>query len=89
MKGLNKLNSQLLELCDAHKPLPPIRYETRGVWLDLPPLLCSRVREGGAMCARGGLHAIEHAMIALAPLGVACESSDLGCQCTRRQVKVD
>lgn len=35
--------------------------------------------------ARGGLHAVEHLLIGLAPLAVSCDGADLACQCTRRR----
>lgn len=85
---MNKLNGELLELCDAEVPLPPYQFETRGLWIDLPTALRDDVIKQGGMFARGALHAIEHALIALAPISVLCESSELGCQCTRRQVLV-
>jgi len=60
-------------------------YQTRGVWLELPPALRDALEARGESYARGALHAIEHAAIGLAPLCVACEAADLGCQCTRRE----
>eukprot|EP00966_Prymnesium_polylepis_P270928 6259267-Prymnesium_polylepis.1 len=85
-RKLSKHNASLIELCDAERPLPPHSYNTRGLWLDLPVQLRDALGARGHMFARGGLHAIEHAMIALAPLCVTCDPSELGCQCTRRQV---
>ena len=61
------------------------RYETRGVWVDLPSELRAALEARGHEFARGALHAIEHAAIGLAPLVATCEPSDLGCQCTRRE----
>jgi len=84
-RKLSKHNASLIELCDAERPLPPHSYNTRGLWLDLPVQLRDALGARGHMFARGGLHAIEHAMIALAPLCVTCDPSELGCQCTRRQ----
>mmetsp|Transcript_4079 Transcript_4079/g.7221 ORF Transcript_4079/g.7221 Transcript_4079/m.7221 type:complete len:167 (+) Transcript_4079:1-501(+) len=82
---MSKGSSQLLELCEAEAPLPPYQFDTRGVWMELPSALRDELAQRGHMFSRGGLHAIEHALIALAPLCVTCEAAELGCQCTRRQ----
>ena len=80
----NRLNSQLMELCDAERPLPPHEFDTRGLWLEMPSELRAALDRNGHSYARGGLHALEHLAIGLAPLCATCEPTDLGCQCTRR-----
>ena len=80
----SKVSGRLLELCEAERPKLPFEYQTRGVWLDLPSGLRNALHASGESYARGGLHALEHLAIGLAPLCVTCEPTDLGCQCTRR-----
>ena len=80
-----KAGGRVLELCDAERSLPPMEYQTRGVWLELPSKLRDALHARGEAYARGGLHALEHLVIALAPLCATCEPGDLGCQCTRRE----
>jgi DEAD/DEAH box helicase domain-containing protein len=57
--------------------LPPITFETVGLWLTVPDALCDMIvrREGHVM---GGLHAAEHALIALFPLLAICDRGDIG-----------
>ena len=81
----SKLGGRLLEMCELERKLPPIEYETRALWLELPHELREYLQARGEVYARGGLHALEHLCIGLAPLCATCESSDLGCQCTRRE----
>ena len=83
---LNKATGKLMPygLVEAEKPLPPMEYDTRGIWLDLPSALRDALHKRGEAYARGGLHALEHLAISLAPLCATCEPTDLGCQCTRR-----
>lgn len=54
----------------ARRPLelPPLEYETEGVWL---------VWEGGGVSA-GALHGAEHALVATVPLVVGCAAADVG-----------
>ena len=81
----SKAGGRLLEMYDLERPLPPMEYETRALWLELPHELRDALEVRGEAYARGGLHALEHLCIGLAPLCATCESSDLGCQCTRRE----
>jgi DEAD/DEAH box helicase domain-containing protein len=80
-----KLGGNLIEMCDLERPLPPMEFDTRCVWLELPHELRDAMHAHGEAYARGGLHALEHLCIGLSPLCATCESTDLGCQCTRRE----
>ncbi len=57
--------------------LPPLTFETVGLWIELPEELRGMVveREGHFM---GGIHAVEHAAISLFPLLAICDRSDIG-----------
>jgi DEAD/DEAH box helicase domain-containing protein len=57
--------------------MPPLRFETVGLWITLPDALRDLVleRHGHFM---GGLHAAEHALIALFPLLAICDRGDIG-----------
>ncbi len=57
--------------------LPPLTFETVGLWVALPDAVRERVveREGHFM---GGIHALEHAMISLFPLLAICDRGDIG-----------
>ncbi|HEU4401083.1 MAG TPA: Zn-binding domain-containing protein, partial [Candidatus Polarisedimenticolia bacterium] len=57
--------------------LPPLTFETVGLWITLPDALRDLVleQEGHFM---GGIHAAEHAMISLFPLLAICDRGDIG-----------
>ncbi len=57
--------------------LPPITFETVGLWTRLPDALRDMVlaEQGHFM---GGIHAAEHAMISLFPLLAICDRGDIG-----------
>lgn len=57
--------------------LPPSRFDTVAVWFDIPGPALSRIEEARLDFA-GGLHAAEHACIALLPLFALCDRNDLG-----------
>ncbi|MHB8791475.1 MAG: DEAD/DEAH box helicase [Desulfobulbaceae bacterium] len=57
--------------------LPPQIFETEGLWLEIPEHLV-RMAEGRQLHFMGGIHALEHAMIALLPLLVLCDRNDIG-----------
>ncbi len=57
--------------------LPPLTFETEGVWFAFP----RRLAEMAAIEQRhymGGLHALEHAVIGVLPYFVMCDRNDLG-----------
>lgn len=59
--------------------LPPTTFETRGLWITLPPMPPT---EGSArpnfVEFLGALHAAEHAVIGLLPLFAMCDRGDIG-----------
>ncbi|MDW7773954.1 MAG: DEAD/DEAH box helicase [Desulfobulbaceae bacterium] len=57
--------------------LPPQEFETEGFWVVLPRAL-QRETEKKQLHFMGGIHAMEHAMIALMPLLVLCDRNDIG-----------
>jgi len=57
--------------------LPPLYFPSIGFWFTIPTNIASRVTGAGLDLA-GGIHAIEHAMIAVSPLHAMCDPRDLG-----------
>ncbi|MDY0350417.1 MAG: DEAD/DEAH box helicase [Desulfobulbaceae bacterium] len=57
--------------------LPPQVFETEGFWLEIPESLMRRA-EQRRLHFMGGIHALEHAMIAMLPLLVLCDRNDIG-----------
>ncbi|HEV8701003.1 MAG TPA: DEAD/DEAH box helicase [Candidatus Polarisedimenticolia bacterium] len=57
--------------------LPPLTFETVGLWITLPDAIRDSVveSEGHFM---GGIHALEHALISLFPLMAICDRGDIG-----------
>ncbi len=57
--------------------LPPLTFETVGLWITVPDAIRDSVvsREGHFM---GGIHALEHALISLFPLLAICDRGDIG-----------
>ena len=63
----------------GRKPLelPPLTFSTVGFWILIPEKIADHLNNGGFNLA-GGLHAVEHAMIALSPLFAMCDRRDVG-----------
>ena len=57
--------------------LPPLNFPSIGFWFTIPNSIASHIRRAELDLA-GGLHAIEHAMIAISPLHAICDPRDLG-----------
>jgi len=57
--------------------LPPQHFHTVALWFDLPPEAVARVDKARLGFA-GGLHAAEHAAIAILPLFALCDRNDIG-----------
>lgn len=57
--------------------LPPLRFETRSCWLEIPCRLIAMLHEQGYDAA-GALHGMEHAMIGMMPFHLLCDRWDIG-----------
>ena len=57
--------------------LPPVSFTTMAMWLTIPDDSIARVTDKG-LNAGGGLHGVEHALIAMLPLHVMCDRRDIG-----------
>jgi DEAD/DEAH box helicase domain-containing protein len=57
--------------------LPPQHFPTIAVWFDLPAETMARL-EASQLDLAGGLHAAEHAAIAILPLFALCDRNDIG-----------
>jgi DEAD/DEAH box helicase domain-containing protein len=60
--------------------MPPYVFETMGLWVILPEEISQQVKEKG-LHFMGGIHAVEHAAIALFPLFALCDRNDVGGIC--------
>ncbi|MEI7904663.1 MAG: DEAD/DEAH box helicase [Candidatus Firestonebacteria bacterium] len=64
---------------DEHSlTLPPHIFETVALWFAIPNTLRETVHDGDLGDFRGGIHAVEHAVISIFPLFALCDRLDLG-----------
>jgi len=57
--------------------LPPVKFESTGIWMCVDDDILSHIDDKKFSVA-GGLHALEHSMIAALPLFALCDRNDLG-----------
>ena len=57
--------------------LPPLTFSTVGLWFLVPDQLREEI-ESQNLDFAGGLHAVEHAMIAISPIFAMCDRWDIG-----------
>ncbi len=57
--------------------LPPLVFETEGIWIEIPASIQKKC-EDNQLHFMGGIHAIEHAAIGILPLMVMTDRNDLG-----------
>jgi DEAD/DEAH box helicase domain-containing protein len=57
--------------------LPPLLFTTVGLWFIVPEKIKEEI-EGQGLDFDGGLHAVEHAMIAMSPMYAMCDRWDIG-----------
>jgi DEAD/DEAH box helicase domain-containing protein len=58
--------------------LPPLTFSTVGMWFTIPKEVQDEVQHKWQLDFAGGLHAVEHAMIAMSPLYAMCDRWDIG-----------
>jgi len=57
--------------------LPPINFETEATWIEIPSEISDEVEERD-LDLEGGIHAVEHALIAMTPFHAMCDRWDIG-----------
>lgn len=57
--------------------LPPLKFSTVGFWFIIPNEIQDEIKSKG-FDFQGGIHAIEHAMIAMSPIFAMCDRRDIG-----------
>lgn len=57
--------------------LPPLVFETEGIWIEIPNAIQKNC-EARQLHFMGGIHAVEHAAIGILPLMVMTDRNDLG-----------
>ncbi len=57
--------------------LPPIHFQTVGIWIEIPDTVKESVKNAG-LHFMGGIHALEHAAISMFPLFALCDRDDIG-----------
>ena len=74
-----KKKAQFTEEVIGEEPLdlPPQHFPTVALWFDLPPEVIDRL-DREQLDFAGGLHATEHAAIAILPLFALCDRNDIG-----------
>ena len=76
--GYEKRRIRGQELLSVHPlDLPPQVFETIGLWVELEEGIKKLVQGGGGHFM-GGIHALEHAAIAIFPLLALCDRNDIG-----------
>jgi DEAD/DEAH box helicase domain-containing protein len=58
--------------------LPPLTFSTVGTWFTIPEEIKNEIQHKQQLDFAGGLHAVEHAMIAMALLYAMCDRWDIG-----------
>jgi DEAD/DEAH box helicase domain-containing protein len=76
--GYEKRRISGQDLLSVHPlELPPMVFETVGIWLEMDDFVREGVQRAG-LHFMGGIHAAEHAIIALFPLFALCDRDDVG-----------
>ena len=81
VRGFEKRRIFGQDLLSVHDlEMPSHIFETMGLWIILPGEMAHRLKEEG-LHFMGGIHAVEHASIALFPLFALCDRNDVGGIC--------
>ncbi len=57
--------------------LPSLEFKTKALWIEIPHEIVDRIQQD-ALDFPGGIHAMEHATIALSPIYAMCDRWDIG-----------
>jgi DEAD/DEAH box helicase domain-containing protein len=57
--------------------LPSLEFKTKALWIEIPQDIVNRIQDD-ALDFSGGIHAMEHATIALSPIYAMCDRWDIG-----------
>lgn len=69
-----------IEISRTEIAMPPMEFDTNGIWLDTEAPVLSPLLEGLDLDYHAGVHALSHAIMAIAPLFVSgCTQSDIDC----------
>ncbi len=81
VRGFEKRRIFGQDLLSVHElEMPSHVFETMGLWIVLPGEMAQKLKEEG-LHFMGGIHAVEHASIALFPLFALCDRNDVGGIC--------
>jgi DEAD/DEAH box helicase domain-containing protein len=81
VRGFEKRRIFGQDLLSVHDlEMPSHIFETMGLWIILPGEMAQKLKEEG-LHFMGGIHAVEHASIALFPLFALCDRNDVGGIC--------
>ncbi|NWF56486.1 MAG: DEAD/DEAH box helicase [Syntrophaceae bacterium] len=81
VRGFEKRRIFGQDLLSVHElEMPSHIFETMGLWMILPGEMPQRFKDQG-LHFMGGIHAVEHASIALFPLFALCDRNDVGGIC--------
>ncbi|NLE03250.1 MAG: DUF1998 domain-containing protein, partial [Crenarchaeota archaeon] len=69
--------------------LPPLTFSTIGMWITVPDTIKNEIQKKMQWDFAGGLHAVEHAMIAMSPLYALCDRWDIGGVSTPQHIDTD
>ncbi len=76
--GYEKRRISGQDLLSVHPlELPPVVFETVGIWLEIEDFVKQAAQRANTHFM-GGIHAVEHAIIALFPLFALCDRDDVG-----------
>lgn len=76
--GYEKRRISGQDLLSVHPlELPPMVFQTVGIWIEIEDFVKKAVQRAG-LHFMGGIHAAEHAIIALFPLFALCDRDDVG-----------
>ena len=70
-----KTHDEVIDRKPLH--LPPLSFSTVGLWFIIPEEIRKEI-EDRELDFEGGLHAVEHAMIAISPIFAMCDRWDIG-----------